>query len=195
MIITTTNNVEGYRIVHYLPPVAANVVVGTGLFSDVAASFTDVFGGRSESYQRQLDAIYAQASAELQNKATSLGANCVVGAKFDFGEISGKGMQMLMLTAVGTPVVIKTDQEIAAEANAAAAQKAEHEREVAARRERFEGATSLVALLADPTIAQEARDMRRIYGAGVCLSYLKRKADELGLDGIDLSQEDLPATF
>lgn len=192
VIVTTTNTVEGYRIVRYLSPIASNIVAGTGLFSDFVASFSDVFGGRSETYQRQLSDMYSQAVKDLQQRAASLGANCVVGAKFDFGEIAGKGMQMFMLSAVGTPVLIKTDQEIAADAEADAQARRDQEQKEAERRERFAGATSLAELLADPAIAKEARDVRRIYGRGTCLSFLRRKAAELGLDDIDLTEDDLP---
>lgn len=195
MIVTTTNTVEGYRITRYLSPIASNIVAGTGLFSDFVASFSDVFGGRSETYQRQLSDMYAQAVDDLRRQAADRGANCVVGSKFDFGEIAGKGMQMFMLSAVGTPVVIKTDQEIAEEAAAQVRAKEEQERAEAERRERFAGATSLRALLSDPGMAKEARDVRRMYGRGTCVSFLRRKAAELGLDGIDITEDNLPEDF
>lgn len=38
MIVTTTNSIEGYTIRKYLGVVNANVVIGTNLFSDIAAS-------------------------------------------------------------------------------------------------------------------------------------------------------------
>lgn len=195
VIVTTTNAVEGYRITRYLPPIASNIVAGTGLFSDFVAGFSDVFGGRSETYQRQLSGMYAQAVNELQRQARDIGANCVVGAKFDFGEIAGKGMQMFMLSAVGTPVVIKTDEQIAAEAAAEEQATKDRQRKEAERRERFAGATSLQALLADPTLAKEARDVRRMYGRSTCISFLKRKAAEVGLDDIEITEDDFPETF
>lgn len=40
MIVTTTNSIEGYTIRKYLGVVNANVVIGTNLFSDIAASLT-----------------------------------------------------------------------------------------------------------------------------------------------------------
>jgi len=120
----------------------------------------------------------------------------VVGARFDFGQIAGKGMQMFMLSAVATPVVIKTDQEIAQEADAAALVQVEREKREADRREHFATSSDwLLSLLADPELANEARQTRRLYGRSACLDLLKRKAAERGLDRIDLTEDELPETF
>ena len=54
-IITTTNNIEYGTIQKYINTVCSNVVVGTNIFSDFAASITDFFGGRSASYQKKLE--------------------------------------------------------------------------------------------------------------------------------------------
>lgn len=43
IIVTTTNSIEGCRIVDYVDVVSTNIVNGTGLFSDWKASFTDLF--------------------------------------------------------------------------------------------------------------------------------------------------------
>ncbi len=195
MIVTTTNTVDGYRITRYLPPVIANIVAGTGFVTDLVAGFSDFSGGRSETYQDQLAEMYEDAIRQLQKKATKVGANCVVGARFDLGEVSGKGMQMFMLSAVATPVVIKTDQEIEEEANAELRANNEREEKEAQRRESFARADSLSDLLKDPAIATEARKLRRIHGRDVGLSYLKQKASELGLGEILLTEGDLPADF
>ena len=103
-IITTTNTLEGYSIEKYYGVVSSHVVAGTGLFSDFAASFSDVFGGRSGSYQKQLNSIKNEVLSNLEKEAKLLGANGVLGLKIDFDEISGKGKTMLMVTALGTAV-------------------------------------------------------------------------------------------
>ena len=106
MIITTTSNIEGYHITEYVQLVSANVVVGTNIFSDWFASLTDVFGGKSRTYQRKLDDVYAAAIKQVEREAQLLGADAIVGLKVDFGEISGKDKSMFMVSAVGTAVKI-----------------------------------------------------------------------------------------
>ncbi|QRY60521.1 heavy metal-binding domain-containing protein [Sphingobacterium siyangense] len=41
MIVTTTNSIEGREISRYNNPIAANVVISTNIFSDIAASYVD----------------------------------------------------------------------------------------------------------------------------------------------------------
>src|SRR5690606_22529493 len=43
-----------------------------------------------------------------KRKAKALGANCIVGIRIDTGEVSGKGTQMFMVSAVGTPVIARS---------------------------------------------------------------------------------------
>src|SRR5690554_1803022 len=105
IITTTTNTLEGWSIEEYLSPISVNVVVGANILSDIAASWTDFFGGRSTSYEKKLQDIYQQAISNLGNKAKTIGANCILGLKIDIDEISGKGNQMFMITAIGTPVI------------------------------------------------------------------------------------------
>ncbi|WP_143338064.1 hypothetical protein [Demequina sp. NBRC 110054] len=50
-------------------------------------------------------------------------------------------------------------------------------------------------LLADPEIAAQARDIRKLYGKGVCASFLTRKAVERGLEGEPVTESDIPDTF
>ena len=92
-----------------MKPVSAHIVAGTNLFSDFFASFSDVFGGRSQTYQKQLSSLYNEAIERIKYAAFELGANCVVGLSIDMDEISGKGKSMFMLTAVGTAVVLERE--------------------------------------------------------------------------------------
>lgn len=107
MIVTTTNSVEGYSIRKYLGVVNANVVIGTNLFSDIAASLTDVFGGRSGSYKSKLTTIYDEVMKELIGKAESYHADAIVGLHVDFDEISGSGKSMFMVSASGTAITLE----------------------------------------------------------------------------------------
>ena len=102
VIATTTAMLEGHETKAYLGVVSAHVVAGTGLFSDVFASFSDIFGGRSRSYQKQLAAINDEVTELLKSKAAALGANSVLGLRLDHDEIAGGGKSMFMVTATGT---------------------------------------------------------------------------------------------
>ena len=54
MIVTTTQSVEGMRIVEYKGIVCGEVISGVNFIRDIAASFTNFLGGRSGSYEDEL---------------------------------------------------------------------------------------------------------------------------------------------
>ncbi|MDB5131883.1 MAG: hypothetical protein JWR02_1632 [Mucilaginibacter sp.] len=108
ILVTTTESLYGWEIESYLKPVFSNVVIGAGFLSDFSASFTDMFGGRSNSYERKLQSVNDSALQILQSKASELGANCIIGLKVNVHQISGKNIQMFMVSAYGTAVVAKS---------------------------------------------------------------------------------------
>lgn len=114
--LTTTSSVDGWVIEDYCGLVTASLVAGTGLFSDFAAGLSDLFGGRSGSYRKQLVALQSEVLDELKQQALGLGANWILGVRLDFDEISGKGMQMFMVSAQGTAVVARGTSSTASSA-------------------------------------------------------------------------------
>lgn len=106
MIITTTPNVEGKKIIAYKGVVFGEVISGVDFIKDFAAGLTNFFGGRSGSYEGELIDARNQAMNELERRAASLGANAVVGVDVDY-EVLGQAGNMLMVTASGTAVVIE----------------------------------------------------------------------------------------
>jgi uncharacterized protein YbjQ (UPF0145 family) len=103
--VTTTSSLEGWEISEYLGPVIAHAVAGTGLFSDIFAGLSDFFGGRSGSYQNQLNSLSEEVVGRLRRQAADRRGNWVVGLSIDMDEISGKDKSMFMVTATGTAVL------------------------------------------------------------------------------------------
>lgn len=112
-IISTTHLLDGVSVKAYLDVVNINVVIGTNIFSDFAASVTDFFGGSSETYQNKLNMMYENAKTELSKITKRMGGNAILGFRADFEELSGKGKSMFMLTASGTACLVdyKNDEE------------------------------------------------------------------------------------
>ena len=106
MIITTTPSVEGRRIVEYRGIVFGEVVSGVNFVRDIAASFSNFFGGRSGSYEEELVQARQNALIEREQRAIDRGANAVVGVDIDY-EVLGTDNGMLMVTASGTAVVVE----------------------------------------------------------------------------------------
>ena len=104
MIVSTTPNLEGYRITHYYGIVSGETIIGANLFKDFFASITDIVGGRSGSYERVLREAKAIALNEMEIQAKAFGANAIVGIDLDYETIRDG---MLMVTAAGTAVTIE----------------------------------------------------------------------------------------
>lgn len=104
MISTTTGSVEGKRIVAYKGIVFGEVISGVNFLRDFSAGLTNFFGGRSSSYEKELQQARDAAISEMEQRAAARGANAVIGVDIDY-EILGTGNNMLMVSASGTAVV------------------------------------------------------------------------------------------
>lgn len=106
MIVTTTPTIEGKRITRYCGVVAGEAILGANLFKDLFAGIRDLVGGRSATYERELQRARDLALREMEAKATAAGGNAVVGVDLDY-EVLGTDNGMLMVSASGTAVVVE----------------------------------------------------------------------------------------
>jgi uncharacterized protein YbjQ (UPF0145 family) len=104
MILTTTNSVEGRKIIAYKGIVVGEAIMGANIVRDFFASVTDVIGGRSGAYESKLQDARTEAMAEIEDRAARLGANAVVGIDLDYEVI---GDSMLMVSVSGTAVTVE----------------------------------------------------------------------------------------
>jgi uncharacterized protein YbjQ (UPF0145 family) len=103
--MTTTNEFQGRRITRYLGVVTGEAILGANIFKDLFAGIRDIVGGRSATYERELQKARDIALQELAERASALGANAVVGVDLDY-EVLGQGNGMLMVSSSGTAVVL-----------------------------------------------------------------------------------------
>ena len=106
MIVTTTPTIEGKKILEYRGLVVGEVINGVDFVKDMAAGFSNFFGGRSGSYEGELINAREAAINEMIERAFQRGANAIVGVDIDY-ETLGSGNNMLMVTVSGTAVVIE----------------------------------------------------------------------------------------
>jgi uncharacterized protein YbjQ (UPF0145 family) len=106
MLITTTPHIEGQRITRYCGLVAGEAILGANVFKDLFAGIRDLVGGRSGTYEKELQRARDIALRELEERAQELGANAVVGVDLDY-EVLGEKNGMLMVSASGTAVVVE----------------------------------------------------------------------------------------
>ena len=106
MLILTTPNIEGKRIVKYLGLVSGEAILGANIFKDFFAGIRDVVGGRSAAYENELRQAKNIAIQEMIEEAENLGGNAVIGVDLDYETIQvGQAGGMLMVSANGTAIV------------------------------------------------------------------------------------------
>ena len=103
-IVTTTPNLEGYKIEEYLGIVADQCVLGTGMFSGLDASIADLTGSESSAYSEKLDLARQAAQIRAIRKSMKLGGNAIVGANLEFSVFPNA---MIGIIFKGTAVKVK----------------------------------------------------------------------------------------
>lgn len=106
MLVVTTPVIEGREIVEYKGIVFGEVVSGVNFLKDMFSGVTDFLGGRSGTYEGELQDAREEAIAEMCKRAEKMGANAVVGVDVDY-EVLGKENGMLMVSVSGTAVRLK----------------------------------------------------------------------------------------
>ena len=105
MILSTTPTIEGHTILEYKGIVTGETIIGANVFKDFLAGIRDFIGGRSGSYEKVLREAKDTDLAEMQERASQLRANAIVGIDIDY-ETVGQSGSMLMVAVSGTAVVI-----------------------------------------------------------------------------------------
>ncbi len=102
--MSTTNSLEGRQIGKYLGVVTGEAILGANIFKDIFAGIRDIVGGRSASYEKELQEARRLAFTELEEKARRVGANAIIGIDIDYETIGANG-SMLMVSVSGTAVL------------------------------------------------------------------------------------------
>jgi len=110
-VFTNSTFNDTIKIEKYLEPVTFHVVLGMNFFADFLQSFTDVFGGKSDSYQKRLESINKEVIEGIKKKVQKVGGNAAIDLRIDNDEISAKSKSMIMVTAIATAVIITENQK------------------------------------------------------------------------------------
>ena len=106
MIVVTTADISGKRIVRTLGLARGNTIRARHLGKDILALFRNLAGGEIHEYTKMLAEAREQAIDRLVEDAEALGANAVVGMRFQTSMIQSGAAEML---CYGTAVVVEAD--------------------------------------------------------------------------------------
>ena len=106
MLIVTTNDVPGQRVVKTLGVVRGITVRSRNALSDVVGGVQSMLGGRVGAYVKLAEASRAEAYEELVAHAQAMGANAVIAMRYEANEIMEGVTEVL---AYGTAVVVEPE--------------------------------------------------------------------------------------
>jgi uncharacterized protein YbjQ (UPF0145 family) len=104
MIVTTTNDVAGYRIVRHLGVVRGLTVRSRSVIGNIGAGIQSLFGGNITIYTELAEKAREEAFNLMIEHASSAGANAIVGMRYDANEITDGITEVL---AYGSAVVVE----------------------------------------------------------------------------------------
>jgi len=103
-LVTTANNLEGYKIVKHLGIVRGITVRSRSLGGNIAGGLQSLFSGRLSVYVELCEGAREEAYQLLIQHAQAIGATGIVGMRYDANEIMQGITEVL---AYGTAVVIE----------------------------------------------------------------------------------------
>ncbi|WP_292082636.1 MULTISPECIES: YbjQ family protein [unclassified Brevundimonas] len=104
MLVTTTNDLAGHRIVRHLGMVRGVTVRSRNVVSDAIGGVQSMIGGRVGAYVKLAEAARQEAYDELVVHARDMGANAILAMRYDANEIMPGVTEVL---AYGTAVVVE----------------------------------------------------------------------------------------
>jgi uncharacterized protein YbjQ (UPF0145 family) len=106
--VTTTFTIEGYRVKQYLGVVRGIIVRAPTISQGFLGGLKSMVGGNIGAYTEMCEQARQQAYALLVDHARSLGANAVLGLRYDASEVGGQTSATEVL-CYGTAVVIEPE--------------------------------------------------------------------------------------
>ena len=104
MIITTTNDIPGKKVVKTLGLVRGNTIRARHVGKDIMAGLKNLVGGEIIEYTKLMAESREQATDRMKDDGERVGANAIVGVRFTTSMIMGAAAELL---AYGTAVVIE----------------------------------------------------------------------------------------
>jgi uncharacterized protein YbjQ (UPF0145 family) len=104
MIVTTANELEGYKIIRQLGVVRGLTVRSRSVLGNIGAGFQAMLGGNITLYTSMAEKAREEAYELLVAHAKQRGANAIIAMRYDANEIMDGITEVL---AYGTAVVVE----------------------------------------------------------------------------------------
>ena len=106
MIVVTSENIAGKRIVRTLGLVRGNTVRARHIGRDILAGLRNIVGGEVHEYAKLVAESREQSLDRMVAEAEALGANAGIAARFTTSVLMGGAAELL---AIGTAVIVEDE--------------------------------------------------------------------------------------
>ena len=103
-MITTSTQMEGYRVTKNLGVVRGITVRSRSLFGNIAGGIQTLFGGQISIYIELCEKTREEAFQQMIQHANERGANAILNMRYDANEVMGGVTEVL---AYGTAVILE----------------------------------------------------------------------------------------
>jgi len=107
VIVTTTFDVPGRTVVEFRGVVRGIIVRAPTITQGILGGLKNLIGGRIGAYTEMCEQARQQAFDEMVAHAEQLGANAIVGMRYDASEIGGQHTSATEVLCYGTAVIIR----------------------------------------------------------------------------------------
>lgn len=104
MIVSTTNDVSGYRVVRHLGLVRGITVRSRSVVGNFFGGLQTIFGGKLSVYVNLAEATRQEAFDHMCEHAAEAGANAIIGMRYDANDVMDGVTEVL---AYGTAVIVE----------------------------------------------------------------------------------------
>ena len=106
MILTSTQDLPGKKVIKTLGLVKGNTIRARNLGRDIVAMLKNIVGGEIEEYTKLLAQSREQAIDRMTKSAEELGANAILGIRFSTSYIMQSAAEIMVY---GTAVIVEDD--------------------------------------------------------------------------------------
>ncbi len=110
MIVTTTFELAGHRIREYKGLVRGIIVRSPTIRQGCLGGFAQILGGQIAAYAEMCEQARQQALDQIIEHAQALGANGIVGLRYDASEIGGGKSSATEVLCYGTAVIVERER-------------------------------------------------------------------------------------
>ena len=104
--VTTTFSFEGHKIIEYKGVVRGIIVRSPTIVQGILGGLKNIIGGKIGAYTEMCEQTRQDAYRELLKHAEEIGANAVVGFRYDSSDLKDSSTEVL---CYGTAVVIEKE--------------------------------------------------------------------------------------